>query len=128
MPPGFSAGCCIIPFHVRRKVEVEGNVELIPTINIYPADKLIDNPFLCFKTGTVVQVCISDLNFSLRGRSTRSAESIRQSALSFDIPFDRQQLADFLCVERAAMSAELSKLQKEGLQVTKRNHFQLLTR
>ena len=39
-----------------------------------------------------------------------SAESIRQSALSFDIPFDRQQLADFLCVERAAMSAELSKL------------------
>ena len=44
------------------------------------------------------------------------------------ISFDRQQLADFLCVERAAMSAELSKLQKEGLLVTKRNHFQLLTR
>ena len=44
------------------------------------------------------------------------------------ISFDRQQLADFLCVERAAMSAELSKLQKEGLLVTRRNHFQLLTR
>ena len=58
----------------------------------------------------------------------QSAESIRQSALSFDIPFDCQQLADFLCAERAAMSAELSKLQKEGLRVTKRNHFQLLTR
>ena len=47
---------------------------------------------------------------------------------AIDILFDRQQLADFLCVERAAMSAELSKLQKEGLLVTKRNHFQLLTR
>ena len=47
---------------------------------------------------------------------------------AIDIPFDRQQLADFLCVERAAMSAELSKLQKEGMLVTKRNHFQLLTR
>ena len=47
---------------------------------------------------------------------------------AIDIPFDRQQLADFLCVERAAMSVELSKLQKEGLLVTKRNHFQLLTR
>ena len=47
---------------------------------------------------------------------------------AIDIPFDRQQLADFLCVERAAMSAELSKLQKEGLLVTRRNHFQLLTR
>ncbi|MEE0791567.1 MAG: helix-turn-helix domain-containing protein, partial [Faecalibacterium prausnitzii] len=57
-----------------------------------------------------------------------SAESIRQSSLSFDIPFDRQQLADFLCVERAAMSVELSKLQKEGLLVTKRNHFELLAR
>ena len=52
----FSAGCCIIPFNVRRKVEVEGNVELIPTINIYSADKLIDNHFLCFKTGTVVEI------------------------------------------------------------------------
>ena len=47
---------------------------------------------------------------------------------AIDIPFDRQQLADFLCVERAAMSAELSKLKKEGILVTKRNHFQLLTR
>jgi len=65
-------------------------------------------------------------------RSTRakllsylSAESIRQNALSFDIPYDRQQLADFLCVERAAMSAELSKLQKEGILKTRRNHFEL---
>jgi len=61
-------------------------------------------------------------------QSYLSAESIRQSSLSFDIPFDRQQLADFLCVERAAMSVELSKLQREGLLVTKRNHFELLTR
>ena len=55
-PPGFSAGCCIIPLNVRRKVEIESNVELIPTINIYPADKLIDDHFLCFKTGTVVEI------------------------------------------------------------------------
>lgn len=55
-----------------------------------------------------------------------SAESIRQASLTFDIPFDRQQLADFLCVERAAMSVEISKLQKEGLLKTKRNHFELM--
>ena len=52
----FSAGCCIIPFNVRRKIKVESNIELIPTINIYPADKLIDNHFLCFKAGTVVEI------------------------------------------------------------------------
>lgn len=55
-----------------------------------------------------------------------SSESIRQSSLSFDIPYNRQQLADFLCVERAAMSVEISKLQKEGLLNTVRNHFELL--
>lgn len=54
-----------------------------------------------------------------------SAESLRQGALSFDIPFDRQQLADYLCIDRAAMSAEISKLQKEGLIKTNRNHFEL---
>ncbi len=54
-----------------------------------------------------------------------SAEAARQGLLSFDIPFDRQQLADFLCVERAAMSVELSKLQKEGLLKTFHSHFEL---
>lgn len=55
-----------------------------------------------------------------------SSESVRHASLSFDISFDRQQMADFLCVERAAMSVELSKLQKEGLLKTNRNHFELL--
>lgn len=65
-------------------------------------------------------------------RSTRakllsylSTESMRQKSLSFDIPYDRQKLADYLCVERAAMSTELSKLQKEGILKTNRNHFEL---
>ena len=54
-----------------------------------------------------------------------SAESLRQGSLSFDIPFDRQQLADYLCIDRAAMSTEISRLQKEGLLKTNRNHFEL---
>ena len=55
-----------------------------------------------------------------------SAESIRHSSLSFDIPFDRQQLADYLCIDRAAMSTEISKLQKEDFIKTNRNHFELI--
>lgn len=55
-----------------------------------------------------------------------SSESIRQGSLSFDIPYDRQQLADYLCVERAAMSAELSKLRREGLLTCQRSHFTLI--
>ena len=54
-----------------------------------------------------------------------SAESVKNNSLSFDIPYDRQQLADFLCVERAAMSVELSKLLKDGILKTTKNHFEL---
>ncbi|MBQ3853561.1 MAG: Crp/Fnr family transcriptional regulator [Anaerovibrio sp.] len=65
-------------------------------------------------------------------RSTRekllsflSSEAQRAGSLSFDIPFNRQELADYLCVERAAMTVELSRLQKEGILETNRNHFVL---
>lgn len=44
---------------------------------------------------------------------------------SFDIPFNRQQLADYLSVDRSALSAELSKMQKEGLIEYHKNHFKL---
>lgn len=54
-----------------------------------------------------------------------SAEAIRQGSAALVIPYDRQQLADYLCVERAAMSVELSKLQKEGLLTVRRNHITL---
>lgn len=42
---------------------------------------------------------------------------------SFDIPFNRQELADYLAVERSAMSFELSKLQKQGFLTYHKNHF-----
>lgn len=45
---------------------------------------------------------------------------------SFDIPFDRQELADYLEVERSGLSAEISKLKKEGLIDNSKNHFKLL--
>lgn len=45
---------------------------------------------------------------------------------SFTIPFDRQTLADYLGVERSAMSAQLSQLRQEGVLETKGSSFQLL--
>ena len=44
----------------------------------------------------------------------------------FDISFDRQELADYLCVERSAMSAILSKLRAQGVLEYSRSHFRLL--
>ncbi len=57
-----------------------------------------------------------------------SKEAIRQNSNEFDIPFDRQELADYLSVERSAMSAELSRLVKLGYLETHRNHFRLISR
>ncbi len=43
----------------------------------------------------------------------------------FDIPFDRQELADFLCVERSALSAEISRLSRRGILSSRKRHFSL---
>jgi CRP-like cAMP-binding protein len=54
-------------------------------------------------------------------------ESVRRGTREFDIPFDRQALADYLCVERSALSAEISKLVKKGVIESRKNHFTLLS-
>ena len=66
-------------------------------------------------------------------RSTReklisylSEESKKQGSAAFTIPFNRQQLADFLSVDRSAMSNELCKMRDEGLLEFDRNAFRLL--
>lgn len=65
-------------------------------------------------------------------RSTReklisylSEEAKKQRSGSFTIPFNRQQLADFLSVDRSAMSNELCKMRDEGLIEFEKNWFRL---
>ena len=55
-----------------------------------------------------------------------SEEAKRQNRAYFAIPFNRQQLADFLSIDRSAMSNELCKMRDEGLIEFKRNEFRLL--
>ena len=54
-----------------------------------------------------------------------SAESMRLGSPEFDITFNRQQLADYLSVDRSAMSGELSKMRDEGLLDFYKSHFRL---
>ena len=65
---------------------------------------------------------------TIRGRvmAYLSSISLRKGAQEFDIPFDRQQLADYLNVERTALSKELRKMSDDGLIEFHRNHFRLL--
>ena len=65
---------------------------------------------------------------SIRGRllSYLSFQATQHGCREFDIPFNRQQLADYLSVDRSAMSNELSKMQRDGIVKVERNHFVLL--
>ena len=65
---------------------------------------------------------------SCRGRllSYLNAIALQSDSREFDIPFNRQQLADYLNLERTNMSKELSRMQDEGLIEYKKSHFRLL--
>lgn len=96
----------------------------------------------CSFHGSVIRNLLSDIarkNIQLNEklihmaqRTTReklfsylSAESVRHNAVAFDIPYNRQQLADYLSVDRSAMSNELCKMRDEGLLSFHKNRFDL---
>ncbi len=62
---------------------------------------------------------------TIRGRvmAYLNSVSLRNGSKEFDIPFDRQQLADYLNLDRSALSKELGKMQKEGIICNHKNHF-----
>ncbi len=79
-------------------------------------------------------VVLSGRSFHISPRTIRerilsylNTVSLQKHSTKFDIPFDRQQLADYLNVDRSALSNELSKLQREGVISCRKNHFELLS-
>ena len=54
-----------------------------------------------------------------------SAQASLEGSPHFRIPFNRQELADYLGVERSALSAELGKMKREGLVAFRKNEFTL---
>ena len=83
----------------------------------------------------ISELAESDLHLSermthLNKRTTRekimsylSSQSNIAGGREFDIPFSRQQMADYLSVERSGLSLELGKMKKEGLIEFNKNHF-----
>ena len=99
-------------------------------------------PATCEHHSRVIRNLLSDLaNKNLRfneklthlgQRTTRakllsylSSEAQKHNSFEFDIPFSRQQLADYLFVERSGLSLELSKMRDDGLLEFHKNHFTL---
>jgi len=64
---------------------------------------------------------------SIRAKALRYLESFAPvPGRDIVIPFNREELAEFLCVERSALSHELSKMKRDGLIEYNKNRFRLL--
>ncbi len=55
-----------------------------------------------------------------------SAQALETGKREFDIPFNRQELADYLNVDRSALSKELMRMRDDGLIEFNKNHFRIL--
>ncbi len=115
--------CTVIFFDVRRIITV------CPTACSFHS-MVVQNLFFALSEKNRMLIC--KLGYMSR-RTTReklisylSEEADRQNSSEFSIPFNRQQLADYLSVDRSAMSSELSKLRNEGLLEFDKNRFRLL--
>ncbi|WP_294730424.1 Crp/Fnr family transcriptional regulator [uncultured Faecalibaculum sp.] len=100
-----SHGC---PFHHRL---IENLLQISAQKNLQLAERMLHT---------------SSRTIRDRVLSYLSAQSREHGSAHFTIPFDRQQLADYLGVERSALSAELGKMKKEGLISFRKNEFRLM--
>ena len=93
-------------------IEIIRNTEKILSIKII---RLTEKLGHIMKRSTKEKVCSYLSKCARKNRSNR-----------FCIPYSRQELADYLCVERSALSHELSKMTKHGIIRCRRNEFELL--
>lgn len=65
---------------------------------------------------------------TVRGRimAYLNTVSLKRHSRNFAIPFDRQQMADYLNLDRTALSKELGKMRDEGLITFRKNRFEIL--
>jgi len=98
-----SAAC---PFHTRL---IENMLKLIAMKNISLNKKI---EILSRRSTREKLLCFFDFQ--------------RGAARKFAIPFNREELAHYLCVDRSAMSNELCKMRDEGLISFERNRFEIL--
>lgn len=106
-----------------------GSLNTIRSINESWAYK-----FLCnlLEISAHKNIALSGRSFHISPRTIRerilsylNTVSLQKHSTDFDIPFDRQQMADYLNVDRSALSNELSKLQRDGVIRFHKSHFTL---
>ena len=69
--------------------------------------------------------CTSPRSVRERLLTYLSGQALQCGSAEFDIPFNRQQMADYLNLDRSALSKELGRMRDEGLLSFRKNHFRL---
>ena len=94
------------PFHTRL---IENMLRLLAQKNLMLHQK---DEILSKRTTRAKLICFFDFE--------------RGAARKFSIPFSREELAHYLCVDRSAMSGELGRMRNEGLIKFDKNKFEVL--
>lgn len=114
------AGCTVLFLDIQRVLTVCTSACRFHT-------RLIQNLFAAVSSknrGLTQKLChLSQRTIREKLLSYLSEQSVKAGSPSFDIPFNRQQLADYLSVNRSALSKELCKMRDEGILDFDRNHF-----
>ena len=117
--------CRILYLHIRSLMEESACPDLI-------VDKLLKN-LLFISMNMNLRLTVRSFHTSPRTIRERvlaylSTVSIESGEAYFDIPYDRQALADYLNVDRSALSKELSAMKKDGIIDYQKNHFRILVK
>lgn len=126
----------------KKKIMVDVTAAENSVILFIPADDIIyksaDNPvhgvilcnllrMLARKNMTLSRKIINTSPKTIRGRliSYLRERKLQTGSSSFDIPYDRRCLAEYLSCDRSQLSKEITKMKKEGLLDTSKKHFEL---
>ena len=104
----------------RKEAKRRGLADLHTTVDAIEALKRKENIELLQKIENISQKTIREKLLTYFSNEAR-----RNKSNIFEIPFNRQDLADYLNIDRSAMSFELSKMQKDGLIKFEKNKFML---
>jgi hypothetical protein len=122
-----SASKFIAVLQILRKIKVEVHMNLISTINFYPADKLADDHLFCFKAGTIVQVCVRDQFFvQLRSRPAEDTVPVQFSAptrcslpCESSFPFSPISPLRAACIKAATKNPKKAPASKNAIPIKK---------
>ena len=70
--------------------------------------------------------CTGPKTIRARVQTYLSGQAAAHGALEFEIPFDRQEMADYLNLDRSALSKELGRMRADGLIAFRKNRFRLM--